>query len=99
MSWLRCDAMSVCHLSKVVNFDSALASGGTHSFQITLDEMLELENMPGIELGVEIACVYSDRKGVWAGIVNQMAEKGGSCWYKRLPVGTFYEVICTIPQP
>lgn len=88
--------MTVTHLANVLAFEGVLENGGTHAFEITLDEMPELQGMAGIDKGAEMVCKPTDRHGVWAGILNRLAARRGTCLYRRTPQGT-YEVRCTVP--
>ncbi|RDS78940.1 hypothetical protein DWU98_20190 [Dyella monticola] len=90
--------MTVTHRSTAANFAVILEQGGTHLFEITPDEMQELDFLPHGEKGIEMFCKYSMRDTVWARIVNKMAAKGGSCLYERTRAGT-YLVTCTVPTP
>lgn len=91
--------MTVTHLTNVVRFDEFLTKGGRHLFEITVDEMPELQTIDGLLQGVKIACrisTASATKGTWTGIVEQLARRSGSCLYKRVGSDT-YRVVCTIP--
>ncbi|RDS83577.1 hypothetical protein DWU98_04365 [Dyella monticola] len=90
--------MTVYHRSKAANLEVILKQGGTHLFEITSDEMPELDFLPYGEKGIEMLCTYSARDTVWARIVNKMAAKNGSCLYERTRAGT-YLVTCIVPTP
>ncbi|HUB89870.1 MAG TPA: hypothetical protein VMA74_09075 [Dyella sp.] len=91
--------MTVMHLTNVLRFDEFLNKGGRHLFEITVDEMPELQNFHGVRQGISIACKVSAapaRQGTWARIVDQLAARNGSCLYKQVATNT-YRVVCIIP--
>jgi hypothetical protein len=93
--------VAVTHLTNVLRFDEFLNKGGRHLFEITADEMPELQQLDGVQQGVRIACkVATPRvaRGTWTSIVDQLAVRSGSCVYKRVSANT-YRVVCTIPPP
>lgn len=88
------------HLTNVLRFDEFLNKGGRHLFEITADEMPELQNVQDARQGISIACkpsVAPARQGTWARIVDQLAARNGSCLYKQVASNT-YRVVCIIPQ-
>lgn len=88
------------HLTNVLRFDEFLNKGGRHLFEITADEMPELQNVQDVRQGISIACkasVAPARQGTWARIVDQLAARNGSCLYKQVASNT-YRVVCIIPQ-
>jgi hypothetical protein len=91
--------VAVTHLTNVLRFDEFLNKGGRHLFEITADEMPELQNLDGLQQGLKIACKVATprmKRGTWTGIVDQLAARSGSCIYKRVSADT-YRVVCTIP--
>jgi len=91
--------VAVSHLTNVLRFDEFLNKGGRHLFEITADEMPELEKLDGLQQGLKIACKVTTprmKRGTWTGIVDQLAARSGSCVYKRISPDT-YRVVCTIP--
>lgn len=92
--------VTVTHLTNVLRFDEFLNHGGRHLFEITIDEMPELQGIQGVRQGVKLACrvnTASVRKGsTWCRIVEQLAARDGSCLYKLVATNT-YRVVCTIP--
>ena len=92
--------MAVMHLTNVLRFDEFLHKGGRHLFEITADEMPELQDVQGVRQGIKIACKVSAasvKQGTWARIVDQLAARNGSCLYKQVATNT-YRVVCFIPQ-
>ncbi|GGA29952.1 hypothetical protein GCM10010981_18660 [Dyella nitratireducens] len=92
--------MTVMHLTNVLRFDEFLSKGGRHLFEITADEVPELQNVQGVHQGIKIACKVSStsvKKGTWTRIVDQLAARNGSCLYRQVASNT-YRVVCTIPQ-
>lgn len=88
------------HLTNVLRFDEFLNKGGRHLFEITADEMPELQSTHGVRQGINIACKMSTalaRQGTWARIVDQLAARNGSCVYRQVASNT-YRVVCIIPQ-
>lgn len=91
--------MTVTHLTNVLHFDDFLAHGGRHLFEITLDEMPELQGIQGVRQGVKLACrtgVAPGKGHTWGKIVEALAARNGSCLYKQVEADT-YRVVCTIP--
>lgn len=92
--------MTVMHLTNVLRFDEFLNKGGRHLFEITADEMPELQDVQGVREGISIVCKLSTasvRQGTWARIVDQLAARNGSCLYKQVATNA-YRVVCIIPQ-
>ncbi|GLQ88336.1 hypothetical protein [Dyella flagellata] len=85
----------------MLRFDEFLNHGGRHLFEITMDEMPELQGIQGLRQGIKLACRVATapaRKGsTWCRIVEQLAARDGSCVYKQVAANT-YRVVCTIPQ-
>jgi hypothetical protein len=90
--------LTVSHRNTAANFERVLRNGGSHSFEITTDEMPELELTPGIDEGVHIPCRPLPGTNVWAKIVSLVAAQGGRCFYTRIAKG-LYRVDCDIPNP
>jgi hypothetical protein len=91
--------MTVTHLTNVVRFDDFLSNGGRHLFEITVDEMPELQDIQGVRQGIKLACrvsTVSARRGTWSRILAQLADRNGSCLYKQVASNT-YRVECMIP--
>jgi hypothetical protein len=94
--------MPVMHLKSVVNFEMCLQNGGTHKFEITLDEMPQLSVEMGTlsPLGVHDFQTQQLMKqdGTWADIVRRLAALDAVWIYRRNGKFT-YEVTCIIPPP
>jgi hypothetical protein len=90
--------MTVTHLASVVHFEIAMEEGGTHSFEITADEMPELNALSGLDKGVEVPYTHLSHRSVWESVRKRLANRGVRCVYKRKAPG-IYVVTCTIPSP
>jgi hypothetical protein len=93
--------MTVTHLTNVLRFDEFLSKGGRHLFEITGDEMPELQDIQGVRQGIKLACRVSSlavrKNGTWSRILDQLAIRNGSCLYKQVASNT-YHVVCVIPS-
>lgn len=92
-------SMTVTHRTPVLRFEECLTSGGTHKFEVSADELPELEFHPSATEGIKIPCSQILRKtgGTWATIIKELAEHDATCLYKRIGPTT-YEVTCIIPR-
>jgi hypothetical protein len=94
--------MPVMHLKSIVNFEMCLKNGGTHKFEITVDEMPHLSVEPGTLSPLNVQDVQTQelmkQKGTWADIVRKLAALD-AVWIYRRNGRLTYEVTCIIPPP
>lgn len=94
--------MPVTHLRSVIDFEQCLKNGGTHKFEITIDEMPQLSTEVGTLSPLSAQDVQTQelmkQEGIWAALVRQLAALNAVWIYRRSGPLT-YEVTCIIPPP
>lgn len=88
--------MVVHHKRDVVNFDAVLQKGGTHTFEISGDEVPGRGPALGPGEALAPVCCAPQNSGVWFNIAARVAQKGGQCHYHPNEHGSF-DVTITIP--
>lgn len=99
---VRGQSMPVTHLRSVVDFEKCLKHGGTHKFEITVDEMPHLSMRLGTLSPLKVHDFQTQelmkQQGTWAALVRQLAALNAVWVYRRSGELT-YEVTCIIPPP
>lgn len=94
--------MPVTHLRSVIDFEKCLKHGGTHKFEITIDEVPQLSGGVGTLSPLRVNDFQTQElmklEGTWAAIVRQLAALNAVWIYRRNGELT-YEVTCIIPPP
>ncbi|MBE1162000.1 hypothetical protein [Dyella acidiphila] len=94
--------MPVTHLMSVVEFEQCLKNGGTHKFEITIDEIPqlsgELQTLSPLKVEDFQTQELMKQSGTWATIVRRLAAFNAVWIYRRNGHFTF-EVTCIVPPP